>query len=175
MIAERENEGDEIARGGGRVPGRRLRTVLEPFGIDARAVFPLGPNTCVERACKRRALQGELVCPVHYGLATPEEIPDYLADAAARGRRVVRAVCTAILLAMLGFSLGLFVGDAQFAWLGGAGAGLVATAGLSRELQFHRLAGVLGLFGFLVATILVVAGALVVAIASLPWILGRLF
>lgn len=157
-----------------RAPGRRLRALLEPFGVDARSVFPLGENTCVERDCKRRALLGELVCPVHYGLATAEEMPDYLADAAARGRRVVRTVATAVVLAVLGAAIGVWVGDSRFGWVGGGAAGLVLTAGVSRELQFHRLAAALGLFGFLLATILAVAGTLVATIAALPWILGRL-
>src|SRR5690606_9192764 len=156
-----------------RAPGRRLRSLLEPFGVDARSVFPLGENTCVERDCRRRALLGELVCPVHYGLATAEEMPDYLSDAAARGRRVVRSVATAIALAVLGASIGLWVADARFGWLGGSGAGLVLTAGISRELKFHRLASALGLFGFLVATVLAVAGTLVATIAALPWILQQ--
>src|SRR5690606_7426317 len=155
-------------------PGRRLRALLEPFGVDARSVFPLGENTCVERDCKRRALLGELVCPVHYGLATAEEMPDYLADAAARGRRVVRTVATAVVLAVLGAAIGVWVGDSRFGWVGGGAAGLVLTAGVSRELQFHRLAAAFGLFGFLLATILAVAGTLVATIAALPWILGRL-
>lgn len=158
-----------------RVPGRRLRALLEPFGVDARSVFPLGENTCVERDCRRRALLGELVCPVHYGLATAEEMPDYLSDAAARGRRVVRSMATAIVLALVGAALSVWVSDLRFGWLGGAGAGLVATAGISRELKFHRLAAGLGLFGFLVATILAVAGTLVATIAALPWILEKIF
>ncbi|HLV61164.1 MAG TPA: hypothetical protein VKY51_07160 [Fredinandcohnia sp.] len=165
---------EERERRPAHVPGRRLRSLLEPFGVDARSVFPLGENTCVERDCRRRALLGELVCPVHYGLATPEEMPDYLSDAAARGRRVVRSVVTAIALAVLGAVIGAWVGDARFGWLGGAGAGLVLTAGISRELKFHRLASALGLFGFLVATILAVAGTLVATIAALPWILQKL-
>jgi hypothetical protein len=175
VISERETEADDSAPGSASAPGRRLRAVLEPFGIDARSAFPLGSNTCVERDCKRRALLGELVCPVHYGLATPAEIPDYLADAAARGKRIVRMVATSLLMAVVGLALGAFVGDAQFGWLGASGAGLVLTAGLSRELQFHRLAGLFGLFGFLVASILVVAGALVGTIAALPWILSHFF
>lgn len=156
------------------MPGRRLRALLEPFGVDPRSAFPLGQNTCVERDCKRRALLGELVCPVHYGLATAEEMPDYLSNAEARGRRVVRSVVTSIILAVMGAVIGLWVNDLRFGWLGGAGAGLVVTAGISRELQFHRLATGLGLFGFLVATILAVAGGLVAAIAALPWIVQRL-
>lgn len=165
-----EREGSERAN----VPGRRLRALLEPFGVDARSAFPLGENTCVERDCRRRALLGELVCPVHYGLATAAEMPDYLSDAAARGRRVVRSVITAGALALLGAAIGVWVTDLRFGWLGGAGAGLVVTAGISRELKFHRLATGLGLFGFLVATILAVAGALVATIAALPWIVQRL-
>jgi len=157
-----------------RAPGQRLRHILEPFGVDARSTFPLGENQCVERDCMRRALLGELVCPVHYGLATPEEMPDYLADAAARGRRVVRTVVAAAILAVLGAAIGIFVDDPRFGWVGGGAAGLVLTAGVCRELQFHRLAAALGLFGFLLATILAVAGALVATIAALPWILGRL-
>jgi hypothetical protein len=75
---------------------------------------------------------------------------------------------------VLGASVGVWVGDSRFGWVGGAAAGLVLTAGVSRELQFHRLAAALGLFGFLLATILAVAGTLVATIAALPWILGRL-
>lgn len=156
------------------VPGRRLRSLLEPFGVDARSAFPLGEHTCVERDCRRRALMGELVCPVHYGLATADEMPDYLSDAAARGKRVVRSVTTAMALAVIGALVGLWVDDARFGWLGGSGAGLVITAGISRELKFHRLASGLGLFGFLVATVLAVAGALVATISALPWILEQL-
>lgn len=159
---------------GGAPARNRLRSILEPFGVDASASFPLGGATCLERSCNRRALLGELVCPVHFGLATPEEIPDYLSDASARSRRVVRGATTALLLAVAGLAIGAWIGDPRFGWLGGMGAGLVLTAGLARELRFHRLAGALGLLGFLVASILVVAGALVTTIAALPWLLSKL-
>lgn len=174
MDSLRENAPASAPPRRARAPVQRLRSILEPFGVDARSAFPLGEHTCVERDCMRRALRGELVCPVHYGLATPEEMPDYLADAAARGRRVVRTVLTAAGLALLGAALGIFVDDPRFGWVGGGAAGLVLTAGVCRELQFHRLAAAFGLFGFLLATILAVAGTLVATIAALPWILGRL-
>jgi len=152
------------------------RAVLEWFGVDVTgSSLALDPTrTCLEAGCSRRAMVGELVCPVHLGLVTAEEMPDHRAFAAGRGQRLVRSVLLAMLLALGGAALGVAVGDLRFGWLGGIAAAAVIAARTSRELHFDRFASILGMVAFFVATVLFFSGILVITIATLPLLLGRI-
>ncbi|HEY0838874.1 MAG TPA: hypothetical protein VGD74_01685 [Vulgatibacter sp.] len=155
-------------------PGRG-RQVLEWFGVDVPAVVhPLDPTrVCFEADCSRRALVGELVCPVHLGIATAAEMPDHRAEAAHRGERLGRTIALAIVLALGGAALGLAVGDLRFGWLGGVAAAATVAGALSRELRLFRLGALFGMLAFFMAVVLAVSALLVATIAALPWVLER--
>ncbi len=150
--------------------------MLEWFGVDVTAgALALDPTrTCLDAGCSRRALLGELVCPVHLGLATSAEMPDHRAFAAHRGERLGRSILLAVLLALGGAGLGIAVGDLRFGWLGGVASAAVVAGSASRELHLRRLASMLGMLAFFAATVLVVSGLLVATIAALPWLVGKL-
>lgn len=152
------------------------RAVLEWFGVDVASVtLALDPTrTCLDVGCNRRAMLGELVCPVHLGVVTAQEMPDYRSLAASRSERLSRTLILAGLLGLGGFGLGVAVGDLRFGWLGGLAAGAVVAAFASKELRFLRLSSLLGLIAFFAATVLVFSGILVSAIATLPWLIGHL-
>ncbi|HWV39635.1 MAG TPA: hypothetical protein VN033_14295 [Vulgatibacter sp.] len=156
------------------VPGAG-RQVLDWFGVDVPSVVhPLDRSrTCLEAGCSRSALVGELVCPVHLGIATAAEMPDHREAAAHRGERLGRTLALAVVLAVGGAALGLVVSDARFGWLGGVAAAAAVAGAISRELRLVRLGASLGMLAFFMAVVLAVSGLLVATIAALPWLLDR--
>jgi len=151
------------------------KQILGWFGVDVPSVVhSLDRNrTCLEAGCSRSALVGELVCPVHLGIATAAEMPDHREAAAHRGERLGRTIVLAIVLALGGAGLGLAVSDSRFGWLGGVAAAAAIAGSLSRELRLIRLGAVLGMLAFFMAVVLAVSGILVGIIASLPWLIER--
>jgi len=151
------------------------RQVLDWFGVDVPSVVhPLDRSrTCLEAGCSRSALVGELVCPVHLGIATAAEMPDHREAAAHRGERLGRTVILAIVLALGGAGLGLVVSDSRFGWIGGVAAAAAIAGSLSRELRLVRLGAILGMLAFFMAVVLSVSGLLVATIAALPWLIER--
>ncbi|WP_157370681.1 hypothetical protein [Vulgatibacter incomptus] len=152
------------------------RTVLEWFGVDVTgATLPVDPSrTCLDGDCQRRAMVGELVCPVHLGLVTAAELPDHRGFAAHRKERLLRTAVLAALVILGGAGLGVAVGDLRFGWLGGVAGAAVVAGHASRELHFDKLASLLGMLAFFAATVLVFAGFLVGTISALPWLIGHL-
>lgn len=139
------------------------------------STFPLDSRTCLDAGCNRRALVGEMLCPVHLGLASAEEMPDHVSDARARPKRLLRSAFWGLLFAAIGLAIGTVVGEFRFGWLGGITAGAILTASVGRELRLHRLSSVLGLLAFFSSVVLLASAVLVAAIAALPWLLGNPF
>lgn len=139
------------------------------------AALSLDPvRTCLDTGCSRRAMVGELLCPVHLGLVTPREMPDHRAFEAERGKRVTRGLFLSATLAIVGAILGIAVGDLRFGWLGGIAAAAALGSVAARELHFDRFASLLGMLAFFTATALAFSGILVATIASLPLIVEKL-
>ncbi|MBI5545135.1 MAG: hypothetical protein HY901_14695 [Deltaproteobacteria bacterium] len=89
-----------------------------------------------------------------------------------RGRRRLKAAGGSALLLFLGLGTALAIHEPQFGWIGGAAAASVGGTLMAREAGFSALASLLGLAAFFGTVVLVVAGLLVGAIASLPALLG---
>lgn len=157
-------------------PERRNATsrVLRWFGVDLHggSGLPLDQGrTCLTPGCRRHALAGELLCPVHLDVAHPEEMPDFLTQAATRPGRAARSLVFGALLGLSGVVIGTIVSEPRFGWLGALAAAATIASFVSREAGFRRFAGLLGLAGFFAAATLLFAGLFVGAIAALPILL----
>jgi len=148
--------------------------VLRWFGVELHgaAGLPLDEaRTCLTPGCRRHALVGELLCPVHLDVAHPEEMPDFVTQAATRPRRAARAIAFGALLGLSGVVIGTIVGEPRFGWLGALAAGSTLASFVAREAGFRGFAGLAGLAGFFAAATLLFAGLFVGAIAALPLLL----
>jgi hypothetical protein len=149
---------------------RRIRALLTWFGVDPRGnILPVDRDrACAHEDCDRPVLVGEKLCPVHLGLAAPEE----LEVAPARiPPGTLRALLVAGLSAALGLGLAVGMEDAGFGWLGLGSAGAVLGSLAARRSNWPLLASLLGTAAFFGAAILGCAAALSAALAVLPLLL----
>jgi hypothetical protein len=149
---------------------RRLRALLTWFGVDPRGdILPVDRDrACARDDCDRPVLVGEQLCPVHLGLAAPEE----LEVAPARIRPgTVRALLVAGLAAALGLGLAVAVKDPGFGWLGLGSTGAVLGSLAARRSHLPLLASLLGTAAFFGTAVLACAAALTAALAVLPLLL----
>ncbi len=151
----------------------KARALLTWFGVDVTSeALPLDvARTCLTPGCRRHVLLGELMCPVHLDLATPEELPDLVTQAQTRWTRGLRSIAVAAVLSVLGVVVGGVVQETRFGWLGAIASGGVVAAFVAREAGLPRFASLLGTLGFFAAVVLVFAGLIVGGIGALPLLL----
>lgn len=148
--------------------------VLRWFGVDLHggSGLPLDQGrTCLTPGCRRHALAGELLCPVHLDVAHPEEMPDFVTQAATRPGRAARSLIFGALVGLSGAVIGAIVSEPRFGWLGAVAAAATIASFVAREAGFARFGGLIGLAGFFAAATLLFAGLFVGAIAALPILL----